>query len=358
MKTIQAVFEQFNLEGTYQGATPYGSGHINDTWLVKTCGTDAPDYILQRNNPRVFTDIPRMLRNINRITEYLQAREPGSPNLILYPSLRGEPFVQDKEAYYWSAYPFIDGVSYNLVQNEQLALEGGKAWGNFLRQVKDFPIHQLQVTLPGFHNLQERLIQWESALENDNKQRANARPEMIDFVLSRKKRMLEYEQGLLNSSVPLRVTHNDTKFNNILFDRNDHYLTVIDLGTIMPGYMAYDFGDAIRTICNTSAEDETDLNKTSFYLPYFKAFTRGYLSLTQSFLTDQELDFLPFSPLFMTYLIGLRFFTDYLRNDIYFKTRYPEHNLQRARVQFQLLRSMEKQQPAMIQSIQHLRYHG
>lgn len=351
MKSIQSVFEQFDLKGTFKDARLYGSGHINETYLITTQEKDFPNYILQKINPNVFDDIPKMLDNIALVTNYLHAQQKKSTHLQLFKSLEGKNYVTDRNSQFWSAYNFMDGVSHDLVQNDQLAMEGGKAWGGFLGQLFDFPINQLHITLPGFHHLQLRLNQFYEALQNGNQQRIEKNTALVDFIQSRENIMLNYQQSLFNSNMPERVTHNDTKFNNILFDHQDHYLCVIDLGTIMPGYIHYDFGDAIRTICNTSLEDEVNLQKTSFNLPYFKAFVRGYLMHTKQYLLAQELDYLPFSPLFMTYLIGLRFFTDFLQNDKYFKTRYPEHNLQRTKVQFKLLTEMERNIESMKQAI-------
>lgn len=354
MESIQSIFEQFQLKGTFKDACQYGSGHINETYLITTQENDYPNYILQKNNPNVFEDIPTMLENIAQVTDYLQIYHQNKPNLQLFKSMEGNPYVFDRNRQYWSAYNFIDGISHDLVINEKQALEGGKAWGNFLSQFVEFPINKLHLTLPGFHDLQLRLNHFHDALQTGNQQKVDSTKELVDFIQSREKIMHDYQQSLYNSNIPVRLTHNDTKFNNILLDKKDNYLCVIDLGTIMPGYMHYDFGDAIRTACNQSFEDEKNLQKTGFNLPFFNAFTKGYLMHTKHVLFLQELDYLSFSPLFMTYLIGLRFFTDYLQDDKYFKTRYDDHNLQRAKVQFKLLSEMEKNTETMNEIIQDI----
>ncbi len=342
MESVRLIFKQFNLKGTFKSACRYGSGHINETFLIHTKEKEHPNYILQKNNPNVFEDIPKMLQNIAEITDYLQIKQPKTQKLQLFKSPEGNHFVIDCNSQYWSAYNFIDGVSYDLVKNEKQAKEGGKAWGNFLAQLIDFPIHKLHITLPGFHDLRLRLTQFHEALQTGIQQRVDNNTALIAFIRSRENKMFDYQQSLFCSEIPKRITHNDTKFNNILFNNKDHYLCVIDLGTIMPGYIHYDFGDAIRTVCNTSLEDEKNLHKTNFNLSFFNVFAKGYQMHAKPHLLAQELKYLPFSPLFMAYLIGLRFFTDYLQNDKYFKTQYPEHNLQRAKVQFQLLYEMEK----------------
>ncbi len=354
MKSIQSVFEQYPLKGTFKDACKYGSGHINETYLITTQEEGYPNYILQKNNSNVFENIPSMLENIAQVTDYLQVHRQNTPNLQLFKSTEGNPYVIDRNRQYWSAYNFIEGISHDLVINEKQALEGGKAWGDFLRQLNEFPIQNLHITLPRFHDLALRLQQFYDALQTGNRQRVHTNSKLIDLIRSRENIMLDFQQNLYSSNIPERITHNDTKFNNILFDKKNNYLCILDLGTIMPGYMHYDFGDAIRTVCNRSFEDEENLQKTGFNLPFFKAFTKGYLMYTKPYLFVQELDYLYFSPLFMTYLIGLRFFTDYLQNDKYFKTCYAEHNLQRAKVQFKLLCEMEKNTETMHEIIQDI----
>jgi len=354
MESIRLIFKQFNLKGTFESACRYGSGHINETFLIHTKEEGSPGYILQKINSNVFGDIPKMLGNIAQVTDYLNIHFPKSHNLQLFRSFEGNHYVIDRNLQYWSAYNFIDGVSYDVLINEKQALEGGKAWGSFLLQLIDFPSQKLHITLTGFHNLQLRLKQFYEALKTGNHQRVYKNIALIDFIRKHEYKMLDYQHKLFNSNIPLRITHNDTKFNNILFDTNDNFLCIIDLGTIMTGYIHYDFGDAIRTVCNTSTEDEDNLQKINFNLPFFKAFSQGYLMHTKQFLLEQEVEYLPLSPLFMTYMIGLRFFTDYLQNDQYFKIRYQEHNLQRAKVQFKLFNEMKKNSEVMEQIIKQI----
>ena len=354
MESIRLIFEQFNLKGTFKSACPYGSGHINETFLIHTKEKESPAYILQKINSNVFVDIPKMLENIARVTDYLNKHYPKSYNLQLFRSFENNHYVLDSNLQYWSAYNFIDGLSYNLVINKKQALEGGKVWGDFLLQLIDFHSHKLHITLPGFHHLELKLNKFYKALQSGNQQRIDTNKVLIDFIKKNENRMLAYQKSLFNSNIPQRITHNDTKFNNILFDNKDNFLCVIDLGTVMPGYIHYDFGDAIRTVCNTSTEDEENLQRINFNLPFFKAFSQGYLMHTRKYLLAQEIDYLSFSPLFMTYLIGLRFFTDYLLNDQYFKIHYQEHNLKRAEVQFKLFSEMDKNCEFMEQIIKQI----
>ena len=247
-----------------------------------------------------------------------------------------------------------DSKSYDVVPNEQIALEGGKAYGKFIKILSDFPANDLKETIPQFHDIDFRLRNFENVIDTDIAGRVKETQTEIDFIRQRASQMYQILQLGIAGKIPLRVTHNDTKINNVLFNPEDKAIAVIDLDTVMPGYVHYDFGDAIRTFTNTANEDEADLSKVSINMAYFKAFARGFLSETREILSPDEKNHLAFSALLMTYIIGLRFLTDYLNGDTYFKTAYPEHNLVRARNQFKLLENMETRYDEMKRFIENL----
>lgn len=355
MNTLKSIFQKFVVQGTFTEAIPYGSGHINDTYLVKTSESDCPDYILQRINNAIFTDVPALQENIQKVTRHLQQNisktnqpEPERKALTLLPSLDGSLFYIDNQANYWRMFLFIrESVSYDRVPSEQLAFEGGKAFGQFQKQLSDFDAGQLHITIPNFHNIRERLNSFYQAIKMADKTRLMECRSDIEAVECRTPEILAFYTKIEQGDFPLRVTHNDTKFNNILFDTNGKALCIIDLDTVMPGTVLFDFGDAIRTVANTALEDEPDVTLVHFNVDFYTAYARGFMTETKQLLTPAERAWLAFAPRYMTFIIGLRFLTDYLNNDVYFKIKYPQHNLVRARNQFALLSSMENQAAKM-----------
>jgi thiamine kinase-like enzyme len=236
---------------------------------------------------------------------------------------------------------------YDVVENETIAYQGGKAFGRFISELADLPANKLSATIPDFHNLETRMDKFHNSLIADLVNRKKDIPEEIRFVNERAEQMLKIPFLLKQGNLPMRITHNDTKFNNILFDENNKAICIVDLDTVMPGSVLFDFGDAIRTGANTVCEDEKDLDKVDVNLNIYQAYTRGFIKETQESLTPEEISNLAFSARFMTYIIGLRFLTDFIDGDPYFRTNYPEHNLVRAKVQFKLLEAMEKNAEAM-----------
>jgi hypothetical protein len=348
---LKEIFECFTPDGTYLTGEPYGSGHIHDTFLVETKESDKDNYILQRLNNKIFKDIPALQNNIERVTIHLRnklSEIPGSnikrECLILIPARDGKSWITDKDGNYWRMYIFITNHrSYNIVDTTGKAFEGGKAIGRFQAMLADMPGEPLLETIPRFHDIESRLEILERTIKADPVGRVASVGEELNQYLKRGEEMKTILKLGRAGKIPLRITHNDTKFNNILLDEDDKALCVIDLDTVMPGYVHYDFGDAIRTATNTAAEDEIDLSKIRMDIDLFRAYASGYLSETGSTLNRVEKEYLSFAPKLITYTIGARFLTDFIDGDNYFKIHHKSHNLQRARAQLKLVMSMEEQ---------------
>jgi hypothetical protein len=348
---LKEIFECFQAEGTFLRGEPYGSGHIHDTFRIETAESEKDDYILQRLNTRIFKNIPELQENIERVTVHLRKKLSALPGsdirrecLWLIPSKEGKSWIKDRSGNYWRMYIFIsDHRSYNIVDTPGKAYEGGKAIGRFQAMLADLPGVPLHETIPFFHNIEKRLETFQKVIKADNAGRVKNAGDEISSILRKAAEMKIILRLGREGKIPLRITHNDTKFNNILLDRNDKALCVIDLDTVMPGYIHYDFGDAIRTAANIAAEDEKELSKVRMDINLFEAYATGYLSETCDTLNDTEKEYLAFSPMLITYTIATRFLTDYIDGDNYFKIHHEHHNLQRARAQLKLAESMEEQ---------------
>lgn len=348
---FEKILDQFEIKGKPLKTEPYGTGHINDTFKVINSNKEFPDYLLQRINNEIFRDIPGLMENINRVTEYLQNKlenipgsDPKREALSLINTKKGDWFYKDDENSYWRLYQFIKNHrSYDIVKNPQQAYEGGKMFGKFIALLADLPGGPLNETIPDFHNINLRLENFYNVLEKDSLNRAVTAKQEIEFVKSRGSEMGKILQLGKEGKIPGRITHNDTKFNNVLLDQDDKGLCVIDLDTVMTGYVHYDFGDSIRTSTNTAAEDEKDLSKVTMDIDRFEGYAKGFLRETKDTLTKTEVENLPFAAKLMPFIIGLRFLTDYIDGDNYFKTKYLEHNLIRSRTQFKLVKSAEEQ---------------
>jgi len=362
MHDLRKIFDSFIAYGTFSDAGPYGNGHIHDTFRVETREKDKDDYILQRLNNRVFRNIPELQENIERVTGHLYHKLESVPGadlkrecLKLIQAKNGKSWMEDEEGSFWRMYIFISNHrSYNIVDSPDKAFEGGKAIGRFQAMLADLPGKPLHETIPFFHDIEKRLETFNKIMRADRVSRSSSAEEEIDFVLKRSEEMKIILQLGRSGKIPLRITHNDTKFNNILLDENDKALCVIDLDTVMPGYVHYDFGDAIRTAANIAAEDEKELSKVRMDIGLFKAYAEGYLSETRDTLNNVEKEYLAFAPRLITYIIAVRFLTDYLDGDNYFKIHHEHHNLQRAKAQLKLVQSMEEQYSAMQNIIKKL----
>lgn len=327
--------------------SPYGEGHIHETYLTETINHE-PDYILQKINQNVFRNIPGMMQNIEAVTRHIQNKLAGLPghnpdleSLTLVYTKDGQSFYMGENEDCWRMYVFIpDTFSHQKISELSQAFEAGKAIGFFQAMLADLDA-RLVDTIPDFHNIDFRISQFNQAKIADAAGRVSLVPGDILFVERRFRPMKSYYL-LLKEKAAVRVTHNDTKVNNVLFDRNNKALCLIDLDTVMPGYVHFDYGDALRTMANTAMEDEKDLAKVLFNIEVYRSFTNGYLQAAGSFLNKHEEELLPYAPIYLTFIIGLRFLTDYLNGDIYYRVHHPDHNLERARVQFKLTEEMER----------------
>ncbi|POY36738.1 desulfatase [Solitalea longa] len=345
-KNVETIIDRFNIEGKIIEIKAFGSGHINDTYLLKNENDSYPDYLLQRINHSIFTNVPGLMKNIQLVTDHLKSKlseaAAATEVLTIVPLHRGELFYKDEEGNYWRIFHFIkDTNSYDLVEKEVQANEGGKAFGRFQAMLADLDASLLIEPIPNFLNIEMRLNRFYQALENDSAARKHIVTEEIEYINARTEQMKTILKLGREGKLPLRITHNDTKFNNVLLNKNDEVQCVIDLDTVMPGFVAYDFGDAIRTIINSASEDEKELDKIKLNIPLFEAYTIGYLREACHFLTDIEVESLMHGVLLFPYMQAVRFLTDYLEDDVYYKISFKEHNLQRTKAQIKLLKEIE-----------------
>lgn len=347
-ENIINLCNQFKIKGDFVDFETFKSGHINSTFLVRfNHEGKEKEYILQKINQNVFKNPEEVMQNISSVTNYIKekirSQGDSSSRKVLHfkKTENGNYFVQDDNGDYWRMYKFINkSVTYNEPSLKILS-ETGKAFGDFQNMLTDFPSNNLNIIIPHFHNTQNRYALFEQVLAEDKYNRTdNAEYEIKEY---QKLKDIACKMYLMqkNNQLNLRVTHNDTKSNNVLFDsETGKYLCVIDLDTVMPGLVGFDFGDAIRFGANTACEDEQDLTKVKLDLNKFKAFTEGFLSRVGTSLTENELNTLPLGAITMTIECGLRFLTDYLDGDNYFRIDYPEHNLTRAKCQLKLAENM------------------
>jgi hypothetical protein len=348
---VAGVARHFQIAGEFHASEPYGSGHINDTYCVTyNQAGRAVRYIFQRINHNVFKNPPELMENIQRVTLHLAEKLAGQYDssrrtLSVIPACDGRPFVWDEQKGCWRAYLFIENAhTYDAVKNPAQAFEAARAFGQFQKLLADLPGARLHDTIPDFHNTPKRFAALEKAISGDVSGRANGVSREIKFALERR----AMTNALLDAGLPERVTHNDTKFNNVMLDDvTGEGVCVIDLDTVMPGLALYDFGDMVRTTTSPAKEDEVDLSQVTMQFPMFEALVRGYLSAAAEFLTPAERQLLAFSGKLITFEIGLRFLTDHLAGDVYFKVHRENHNLDRCRTQFKLVESIAQQEEAM-----------
>ncbi len=339
----------FDIEGEDFEISNFGSGHINDTYLIKSSTGVHPGYLLQKINSFVFKNIDGLMNNMLAVVNHLKQKinsnggDPDREALTIIPTKSGKYYLKDEEDNYWRMTCFLnDTKSYDLVTTGQQAYQGGVAFGRFQSLLADLDPKTLIDTIPDFLNIEKRLKDFRNAIEKNSAGRLEKVQAEVDFLNSRAAAMNEIPCLGRAGVLPLRITHNDTKFNNILLDKENNIQCVIDLDTVMPGYLAFDFGDAIRTIINKAAEDEADLTAIQLNIPLFTEFTRGYLSQTSAFLTETELRSLMMGVLLLPYMQSVRFLTDYLEGDVYYKTHFEGHNLQRTHAQIQLFKMLEQ----------------
>lgn len=349
---IGEAVSRFLIKGEPRECRRYGNGHINDTFLLSTKDGEEEGgrYILQRMNTNVFKDPRGLMGNVSGVTAYLREQiiqsggDPDRETLTLVKTRDGLDYYEDSVGSWWRMYLFVtDATGYDVVEREEDFYQSAKAFGHFQRLLDKYPVEKLTETIPDFHNTPKRFVTFVRAVEEDVCRRAEGVREEIEFVMAREKDMSVVMDKLKRGEIPYRVTHNDTKLNNILLDdRTKEAVCVIDLDTIMPGTAVFDFGDSIRFGANTAAEDETDLSKVSLSLPLFKVYTKGFLDGCGGSLTRAEVEALPWGAKVMTLECGMRFLTDYLEGDHYFRIHRPGHNLDRARTQFALVKDIEK----------------
>jgi hypothetical protein len=360
MESLLSICERFHLASKAINVIPLGEGFINDTFIVETAKNNEK-YLLQRKNRKIFTDIPAMMNNIAIVSNHVRTKvsekggDPVRESLTLISSTDGKLYYKDEEGEFWAMCLFIpNSITYEKADTIQLAYQGGRGVGMFQSMVADLQTPLTDI-LPGFHNIAFRFQQWDTALANDPVGRkATVLPE-IEWIESKRDEMLQFWQLVADGRIPQRVTHNDTKITNILFDSNDpeKVLCMIDLDTVLQAPCLYDFGDAIRSYANTGLEDDSQLDNVSLDLTIFEAFTRGYLSKTvPSFLTEIEVDYLAFSVKYITFEQVLRFLMDFIDGDRYYKIKEPMHNLTRTRAQYKLLEDIEKKYDKMKEIIQ------
>ena len=343
------IAEAFAFDAPVVEITALGQGFINDTYIVRT---EKSRYILQRKNHNIFPDVPAMMSNIQRVTAHLKAKVKAAGGdserevLTVVPTKDGTLYYRDGDNF-WVALLYIEGsVTHDVANTPRLAYMGGRGIGRFQAMLADFN-EPLNEVIKGFHNIRWRFEQWDRSLSEDKAGRKASVKEEIEWIESRRAQMLAFWEMVERGILPTRVTHNDTKLSNILFDENDEVLCVIDLDTVMSSTSLNDFGDAIRSYTNTGAEDDADLSRVAMNIETFRHYTEGYLSERGESMTRSEREWLAFSALYITYEQVLRFLMDYIDGDTYYKTAYPEHNLVRTRAQHKLLQSMEQQYEEM-----------
>lgn len=354
---IREAVSSFQLEGQCGNIVPYGSGHINDTFLLSCRDREGTEkrYILQRINDEIFKSPQNLMENIENVTSFLRKKillgggNPERETLNIVRTKAGKSFYKDTIGSFWRVYPFIEGsVCYDRASNPGIFYESAVAFGKFQKLLSDYPAATLHETIPNFHNTPMRFQNFLRALRSDRYGRAKQVQAESEFYMSRERDTRILMDRFREGELPLKVTHNDTKLNNVLFDRESgKALCVIDLDTIMPGFSVNDFGDSIRFGTNTGAEDERDLSKVNFDLGLFETYLKGFLRECGKSLSDTELQMLPWAAKLMTLECGMRFLTDYLNGDVYFKTQRPGQNLDRCRTQMKLVSDMEQNWDAM-----------
>lgn len=345
---FQGIYEHFSINGDFVDCVRYGEGHINDTFkLTVNDGGKEVRYILQRINNRLFTEVDKLMRNIELVTSFCRKsveKRGGDPMrecLNVVPTKDGKSYYFDGVNYF-RVYVFIENATtYQIVRDPRDFYESAVAFGNFANLLAEFDASQLYEVLPNFHNTKVRFDNFMKAVEADAFGRKAEVEKEIGWVLDHKYLCGEIVDRIESGEIPLRVTHNDTKLNNVMLDdATGKGLAVIDLDTVMPGSLCYDLGDSIRFGCNPAAEDEPDITKVNFRFDLYESYLKGYLSAVRESITEEERKMLPVGAVLMTYECGMRFLTDYLEGDVYFRTHRPKQNLDRAHTQFKLVDDM------------------
>ena len=360
---IKSVLRQFRFEGQFRDVTEVHTGNINNTYRLVYATPDGERvYILQQINTFAFKKPEEVMSNIRRVTEHLEravtleGKNPGRRVLRLICTQNGSWMHRDEQNRCWRAYNFITGaVTFDRSETPEQFREVGLAFGRFQRMLTDFPAYELYETIPDFHNTRKRFFDFVAAVGRDPVGRVKNVEDEIDFLFDRRKMMSQVVKMIEDGQIPLRVTHNDTKINNVMMDeKTGEGLCVIDLDTVMPGSVLYDYGDAIRSGASTSFEDEPDTSKIALDMDMFRGFTESFVGEVRKSLTEQEIRLLPLGVKIMTCELAMRFLTDYIEGDVYFKVRSPEHNLIRARAQMKLLTDVEAKYDDLCREVEKL----
>lgn len=362
---VDRIGNQFAVQGKLVASAEIDSGHINSTYCGSYLQADGSvqRYIFQSINRNVFKDPFVVMKNVEQVTRHINSkvlrnkRDLGGQTLNLFPARTGGAWVEDTDGGVWRCYNFIEGcVTYDVVENTRQAYQAARAFGSFQDLVSDMDASLIKETIPDFHHTVKRFQRLLDVADDDPVGRlASVRAE-FDFALSRQPITGVLLDAVAAGKIPVRVTHNDTKINNVMIDaESDEAVCVIDLDTVMPGLALYDFGDLVRSATSPAAEDEQDLSKVRMQMPLFEALVEGYLDSASEFINEVETAHLAFSGKLMTFEVGIRFLTDHLEGDVYFKTHRPDHNLDRCRTQFKLVECIESQEPAMTSFIHKVR---
>lgn len=346
---VEAIASQFDTLGTIGKVQVHGGGHINDSYRLINNTEGQTDYLLQRVNHNVFKDVDLLMRNMVLVTDHVRAKvnitfpeEVERRTLTIVPTTDGKSYFKDPEGNFWRVLHFINKhLVFDSTTDPDIAYQGALTFGAFTTMLNDLPAEKVGTVIPDFHNMKWRLIQLKESIRKDAVGRLKLVQEEIAYVESRSKLMLTVHELGEKGAIPLRVTHNDTKISNVLFDNERKGLCVIDLDTIQPGYVSSDFGDGIRTLTNTGEEDDENLDKVTMDLELFEAFASGFLDSTREILLDTEKNALPYAGLLFPYMQAVRFLIDYLDGDTYYKVKHPEHNLVRTRAQLKLTKDGE-----------------
>lgn len=353
---IKAIGEHFNVFGDFVSAAPYGSGHINDTYAaIYNQGGSKVRYIFQRINHNVFKNPIKVMENIARVLEHQHAKFAEKPHatrraMTLIPTIKDElPYFQDNEGNFWRVYVMIEKArTYDVLENIDQAYQAAKAFAVFQRILTDLPGERLHETIPDFHNTPKRFAAFQKALSEDVANRASIAQPEIDFIQEQESIVSTLIDLQAAGKIPERITHNDTKLNNVMIDDvTNEGVCVIDLDTVMPGLALYDFGDMVRSGTNPMPEDSQDLSQVKMRMDMFEALAGGYLSSAAHFLNETEIEYLPFSGQLITFEVAIRFITDFLEGDVYFKTHRENHNLDRGQVQLTMFQSIREHEPQM-----------
>ena len=352
-KELQAIVSHFQIEGTIDSIEPLGNGLINDTLKITTLESCSPDYVLQRINDKVFTNVEILQGNIESVTRHIRRKlEERGEEDIDRKALRfietdaGKTYYKDEKGQYWRISVFIDRAKTYETVNPEYSYYAGKAFGDFEAMLVDIP-DQLGEPIPDFHNMELRTRQLCDAVDSDAMGRVESIKDILDELNHDADEMCKAERLYREGKLPKHICHCDTKVNNMLFDETGKVLCVIDLDTVMPSFVFSDIGDFLRTAANFVAEDDPEIDKVGFNMEIFKAFTKGYLESAKGFLTPIEIENLPYAAALFPYMQCVRFLTDYINGDTYYKIKYPEHNLVRAKNQLMLYRSVRKHDEEM-----------